>query len=212
MSVKAEIKGMEKRVFSQEFFSYLSRCYEERNQEPYFHVLQEEYDAAKSFFSSSAYEEEANHIKQWESIQKQRVACVGKFSYLSGVFEAFEQYFHPDRPAMAPFSNLVSKSVMDHQKAMLDPEYNDLTKRADALGKHLSKHKGEHWIRHFTSVGSYWDQRLFSTSMDGFYLGYRSCLKMIGRMHPDRSAAMISNVLLTEYALGLTQPLSLRES
>ena len=212
MNVKAEIKKMEQRMFTQEFLVYLNNCYKERSLEQYFRILHEEYDAAKCFFSSESNEEEKQCIEQWESIQELCVGYAGKFCYYSGVFEAFNQYFHLERPAAATFSNVTSRSVMDHQEAMLEPEYKDLVKRANDLNERLSINEEEQWTEHLTSLECYWDQRIYSASMDGFYLGYRSSLKLIGHMHYDRTEAMISNVLLTEYALGLTQPQIMRES
>lgn len=57
---------------------------------------------------------------------------------------------------------------------------------------------------HIISVGCAWDQRSYSASIDGFYLGYHAAIAILEEIEPCSCPALKleSNILCMEHRLG----------
>ncbi|MPM63734.1 hypothetical protein SDC9_110616 [bioreactor metagenome] len=75
----------------------------------------------------------------------------------------------------------------------------------------MGEELGDEDDEHMTSVVRAWDERIFSAAHISFYLGYRAALEVQEQIRPLCGDNMIKHILLTEYELGLTLPLRMRE-
>ena len=211
MSVKREIAALERRMFCDEFHAYLHACHAGKETRDDEEKIALEYQAARDFLAEKASHEEKKYLSKWEALTDQCMAYAGVYAFQCGLYAAFAQLHRPDLLEKASFEHLVMGGLFTSPGSGSHPQYLDWIKQSLALSKKLWKKKETCWADHVTSIGTYWEQQICRAAMNAFYLAYRYGIKIIRDVKPNQAACMTERILLTEYALGITLPMSLRE-
>lgn len=155
-----------------------------------------------------AYQEEIRKRYQFDTaeglFEPEEREYDAKYGFLAGLHCGFKQFFTLNHDPDGGFSKYVSDEIYKMPQMMRHREYYAKIERRNQLAKALEAEVGCKNQYHLVSVACAWEQRSYSASIDGFFLGYHAAVAILGEVDPSSfpGLQMEGNILCMEHQLG----------
>lgn len=186
------------------FLQQLRNMYQRNVAGGAFAELEEEYTTGITALKSTPSSDVAKKLNKYEHICSELWEYSSRYGFIAGLFCGFKQYFTDDQDADGGFLRTVWNEIAVTPQMMQHINYYTNIEQQNMLAREIEAAIDAAAYYHFVSVQCAWDQRSYSASIDGFYLGYRSAIAILGVVNPQSisSLKMESKLLSMEHQLG----------
>lgn len=187
------------------FLQQLRNMYQRNVAGGAFAELEEEYTTGITALKSTPSSDVAKKLNKYEHICSELWEYSSRYGFIAGLFCGFKQYFTDDQDADGGFLRTVWNEIAVTPQMMQHINYYTNIEQQNMLAREIEAAIDAAAYYHFVSVQCAWDQRSYSASIDGFYLGYRSAIAILGVVNPQSisSLKMESKLLSMEHNLAL---------
>lgn len=189
------------------FLQQLRNMYQHNVAEGTFSNLEEEYITGVTNLKSVLSSDDVEKLNKYEHICSKLWEYSSRYGFVAGLFCGFKQYFTENQDADGGFLKTVRNEIDIMPQMMQRKEYYENIEQRNALAYEIEASTDSTQQYHFISIQCAWDQRSYSASMDGFYLGYRSAIAVLGVVHPQSLSTlkMEEKLLSMKHQLGFIQ-------
>lgn len=186
------------------FLQQLRNMYQRNVAGGAFAELEEEYTTGITALKSTPSSDVAKKLNKYEHICSELWEYSSRYGFIAGLFCGFKQYFTDDQDADGGFLRTVWNEIAVTPQMMQHINYYTNIEQQNMLAREIEAAIDAAAYYHFVSVQCAWDQRSYSASIDGFYLGYRSAIAILSVVNPQSisSLKMESKLLSMEHQLG----------
>lgn len=186
------------------FLQQLRNMYQRNVAGGAFAELEGEYTTGITALKSTPSSDVAKKLNKYEHICSELWEYSSRYGFIAGLFCGFKQYFTDDQDADGGFLRTVWNEIAVTPQMMQHINYYTNIEQQNMLAREIEAAIDAAAYYHFVSVQCAWDQRSYSASIDGFYLGYRSAIAILGVVNPQSisSLKMESKLLSMEHQLG----------
>ena len=211
MNIRQELKAMSERVFTGPFNEFIRNYLAERADEDYFAEIEGNYQNAKRALDAIMDEAQVGELARLEAQFQEQQTYAAQYGFYSGLYAGFEQYFRGDSSSENSFHRLIVDGLLRKPGMDRHTAYSQRGEHCVDILTHMTMELGDENGEHITSVEVAWDERVYGAAHISFYFGYRAAIAVQEHIRPLCGGDMAKHILLTEYELGLTLPLSQRE-
>lgn len=167
-------------------------------------VEEREYDVGIANLAVSFPPEKQAQLAEYEKTCSSLREYAAKYGFLAGIYCGFKQYFTSAHEADGGYTKYVCDEIYRMPQMMRHREYYSDIERRNSLAEAMETGSNGKAQYHIVSVECAWDQRSYSASIDGFYLGYHAAVAILEEIEPYSFPALKleSNILCMEHRLG----------
>ncbi|MGM9605163.1 MAG: hypothetical protein ACI3XG_08850 [Faecousia sp.] len=182
----------------------IRKCYECDTAEGLFEPEEREYDAGITALAKTLSPKKMSQLAEYENTCSSLREYAAKYGFLAGLYCGFKQSFTLKHESDGGFSKHVPDEIHKMPQMTRHREYYAKIERRNQLAKALEAEVGRKNQYHLVSVACAWEQRSYSASMDGFYLGYHAAVAILEEVEPNSfpRLQMEGNILCMEHQLG----------
>ena len=180
------IEGIETRMFDPSYFSALKTSYSNQVSAGYFEMEEKEYALGSEFLSQKLSVEQQAILANMESNYAEKYSIASTYPFYCGLICAFEQFFLPDQQQAFDFNTTIDEDLNTLPRMKRHVRYHELNTQILDDTNQLLADADEETAEHITSITCGWDQRIHSTSVYAFYIGYRFGLNLMLPMDKSR--------------------------
>lgn len=206
------IEGLKARIFDPSYTNALKTEYNDQVNAGVFATEESDYAMATEYLRKNLAEDHKALLARMEADYAEKFDYASSYPFHCGLMCAFEQFFQPDRQQIYDFSTSINRDLNTIPNMKRHYRYYELTTQILEATDLLQKDADEETIEHITSISCGWDQRIHSTSVYAFYIGYRFGLNIIDQVVPLGAIHLMPKTLYLEYELGFTTPYRCREN
>lgn len=204
MSTRKILEGILENGLGAAYQEAIRKCYQRSVEDGICEAEERKYDAGIAELEISFSPEKKAQLTEYEKTCSKLREYAAKYGFLAGIYCGFKQYFTSGGDADGGFTKYVFDEIhrmpqMKRHKAY----YSDIECR-NRLAEAMESGSTGNAQYHIISVGCAWDQRSYSASIDGFYLGYHAAIAILEEIEPCSCPALKleSNILCMEHRLG----------
>lgn len=186
------------------FLQQLRNMYQHNVTGGAFSGLEEDYTTGITALKSTLSSDMEKKLNKYEHICSELWEYSSRYGFIAGLSCGFKQYFTDDQDADGGFLKTVWNEIAVIPQMMQHINYYTNIEQQNMLAREIEAAIDVATYYHFVSVQCAWDQRSYSASIDGFYLGYRSAIAVLGVINPQSfpHLKMESKLLSMEHQLG----------
>lgn len=172
-----------------------------------YNVEEREYDIGIANLAVSFSPEKQALLAAYEKTCSSLQEYTAQYSFLAGIYSGFKQYFTSEWDADGGFSRYVCEDIYRMPQMKRHWKYYSHMEYREKLANAMVTGTTSETQYHLVSVACAWEQRSYSASMDGFYLGYHAAAAILEEIEPCHFAApkLERNILCMEHHLGYIQ-------
>lgn len=169
-----------------------------------FEPEEREYDAGIAALAQTLSPEKMSKLTEYEKTCSSIREYAAKYGFLAGLYSGFKQFFTLKHESDGGFSKHVSDEIHKMPQMMRHREYYAKIEHRNHLAEALEAEVGYENQYHLVSVACAWEQRSYSASIDGFFLGYHAAVAILVEVDPSSfpGLQMEGNILCMEHQLG----------
>lgn len=206
------LQRMQDHAMGQALFHMIFEQYQEESSCAHFPALEQEYAQTKADLISGLDHKILSRLERAEELCEESMQWLMRFSIQCGLFTGFGQYFSETVPER-PFQRLVQDQALQMPNMARFPVYCQKRTEARQAFEELQRNSAPEMAEHAANLELIWQARHLGAARHAFYLGYRGALSVLDELQPEKgSRSMLKRILMTEYELGLTLPVSERET
>lgn len=204
MTTRKVLREMLENCLGAAYQQEIRNRYQRNVEKDVYGVEEREYDAGIAELEVSFSPEEKTQLAEYEITCSSLREYAAKYGFLAGIYSGFKQYFTSEWDADGGFSRYVCEDIYRMPKMMRHSEYYSDIERRNSLADAMETGSTGKAQYHIVSVECAWDQRSYSASIDGFYLGYHAAVAILEEIEPYSFPALKleSNILCMEHRLG----------
>lgn len=210
MNIRQELKELSARVFGGSFEELIRNSPAEKESDGW-EELESSYQVAKLTLGTAMNEAQTLELAGLETQYQAQQTYAAQYSFYCGFYAGFEQFFKQDSSSENSFQRLVVDGLLKTPGMERHITFHKRSDQCLDIIFRLSEALGDEYDEHMASVEGAWEEQIFSAAHISFYCGYRAALAVQEQVRPLCGGNMTRHILLTEYELGLTLPLSQRE-
>lgn len=211
MNIRQELKAMSERIFADTFQAFIGKHLVERKSDDYYAEIEGHYEKAKLGLKDILSEADSRELEVLEAKLHEQQTATGQYGFYCGLYAGFEQIFKQDGFVENSFRRLVVDRLLTKPAMIQHIDYNKRSDECVGVFTRMTEELGDDIAEHMTSIEVAWDERIYGAATISFYCGYRAAMAVQEQISPLPDSKVLKNILLTEYELGLTLPLSQRE-
>ena len=162
------------------------------------------YDAGIASMAQTLSLEKMSKLTEYENTCSSLREYAAKYGFLAGLFCGFKQSFTLKHESDGGFAKHVSDEIHKMPQMMRNREYYAKIEHRNHLAETLEAEVGCKNQYHLVSLACAWEQRAYSASIDGFYLGYHAAVAILEEVDLGSfpGLQMEGKILCMEHQLG----------
>lgn len=204
MSTRKVLKEMLENCLGAAYQQEIRNRYQRNVEKDVYGVEEREYDAGIAELIILFSQEKKAQLAEYEKTCSSLREYAARYGFLAGIYCGFKQYFTSAHEADGGFTKYVCDEIHRMPKMKRHREYYADIERRNSLAEAMDTGSTGKAQYHIVSVECAWDQRSYSASIDGFYLGYHAAVAILEEIEPYSFPALKleSNILCMEHRLG----------
>ena len=204
MSTRKVLEEMLENCLGAAYQEVIRQRYQRNVEEGNYEIEEREYDAGIAELEISFSPEGKALLAEYEKTCSNLREYAARYGFLAGIYCGFKQYFTSSHEADGGFTKYVCDEIHRMPKMMQHREYYSDIELRNSLADAMETGSTGKAQYHIVSVECAWDQRSYSASIDGFYLGYHAAVAILEEIEPYSfpTLKLESNILCMEHRLG----------
>lgn len=202
MNIYKMISSMEERIFDDQLIKDIYAEYDAEAKDGIFQETEAEYAKAANAFSCAPAEIQA-HISEMEQCYQENRIYALRYSFWSGLYTAFGQFFQTDETGRGNYMLLVTERLLSMPNMERHVQYYKNSQQCLELVALLEGTLDEDMKYHLASIECAWGERIHYATITAFYFGYRFALSILETLFPTSTLELLPKQLITEWELGL---------
>lgn len=138
-----------------------------------------EYDVGIANLAVSFPPEKQEQLAAYEKTCASLREYTAQYGFLAGIYSGFKQYFTLEWDADGGFTKYVCEDIYRMPQMKRHRKYYSHMEYREKLANAMVTGTTSETQYHLVSVACAWEQRSYSASMDGFYLGYHAAVAIL---------------------------------
>lgn len=208
MNTKELLQAMTEDIFGQRYQQELETLYNQDVSQGKLGTLEADYDTARANLFELLSPDQQELLRQYEDTAVLVRQFHGSYGFLAGLYSGFHQRFTDDASPDGGFQQLVVEELQMLPRQCRHSENLQHMEQAKALMETLQAQVSPALQKDLLSVDCAWEQRAYSASVHGFYLGYHFSLELCDYVspNPENRLGMLGKLLSMEHMLGFSHP------
>ena len=204
MTAKTTILEIGHRALGTAYLDAIEVMYQTAVEDGMLETVESEYATCIGELNAVFSSEQTERLAEYEHTCSSIRDYSARYGFLAGLYCGFKQYFTPEVEDDGGFMKYVCDEIGRMPRMKRHKEYFDDVTRRNDLAYAMEEGTDDMIRYHVVSVESAWRQRIYSASIDGFYLGYRAAISILETVEPQNwpTLAMERNLLMMEHRLG----------
>lgn len=202
IDTKSLFRTMSLSMFATPYKEAIQKIYDEQKAAGMLDVEEGEFEEGIQFLMPLMTVEQEETLRKIEDHYHIMWDYAAEHGFLCGVVHAFERFFASGNDYHYDFTDSTWRSLYQPQFGYQHKSYCQAASEIRRLLDKLDEQLDESGQYHLISIELGYDQRVYSATLNAFYVGYLAVAELIMRIDPSATAKILAQVLLFELHWG----------